>query len=110
MFVESDKKLKIDAEKAISIAEEVRGEFEEYFNFKFLPYIGYKDDRLDLLTKEEFAEMDYIKTPISGEERICWKLHYRTEDEKINYIDIYVDAITGQIIGGIKSINKLLDK
>lgn len=110
VFVESDKKLKIDAEKAISIAEEVRGEFEEYFNLKFLPYIGYKDDRLDLLTKEEFAEMDYIKTPISGEERICWKLHYRTEDEKINYIDIYVDAITGQIIGGIKSNNKLLDK
>ena len=47
-----------------------------------------------------FSEMEYIKTPIVGEERVCWKSHYRVNNnEKINYMELYVDAITGDVIG-----------
>ena len=33
-------------------------EIEEYFGLEFETYIGYTDDHLDLLTKEEFANME----------------------------------------------------
>lgn len=103
VFVESNEKIKIDAETAINISSENLDEIEKYFELEFETYLGYLDDHLDLLTKEEFAEMEYIKTPIAGEERVCWNLHYRVyEHETINYIEVYVDAITGNLIGAKK--------
>lgn len=99
-FVESAVKLKIDAEEAMNIANNECRKIEEYFDLEFETYIGYSEDCLKLLTKEMFSEMEYIKTPIVGEERVCWKLHYRVNNhEKINYMELYVDAITGDVIG-----------
>lgn len=103
VFVESKEKIKSDAETAINISSEYLDEIGKYFELDFETYLGYLDDHLDLLTKEEFAEMEYIKTPIAGEERVCWNLHYRVnEHETINYIEVYVDAITGNLIGAKK--------
>lgn len=106
IFVESDEKLKINAETAMNTANNSLTEIEEYFDLEFETYVGYTDDHLDLLTKEEFSKMEYIKTPISGKERICWNLHYKANNhETINSMDVYVDAITGEIIGA-KNIYK----
>ena len=102
-FVESDEKIKIDAENAINISEENIEEIGKYFELDFESYLGYKNDYLELLTKEEFAELEYIKTPIAGEERVCWNIQYRvSEHETINYIELYVDAISGKLIGAKK--------
>lgn len=104
VFVESDEKLKINAETAMNTANNSLTEIEEYFDLEFETYVGYTGDHLDLLTKEEFSEMEYIKTPISGKERICWNLHYRANNhETINYMNVFVDATTGEIIGAINS-------
>lgn len=104
VFVESDEKLKIDAETAMNTANATLTEIEEYFDLEFETYIGYTDDHLDLLTKEEFVNMEYIKTPVVGTEPICWNLHYRANDhETINYMNVFVDATTGNIIGAINS-------
>lgn len=102
-FVESDKKLEIDAEKAINISSENLEEIGKGFELEFETYLGRLNDHLDLLTKEEFAELEYIKTPIAGEERVCWNLQYGVHNhETINYIEVYVDAISGHLIGAKK--------
>ena len=102
-FVESDEKLKIDAKIAMDTANKFLTEIGEYLDIRFDSYIGYSDDHLDLLTIEEFSKLEYIKTPIAGKERICWNLHYRVVDhETINYIEVYIDAITGELIGAKK--------
>ena len=102
-FVESDKKLEIDAEKAIKISGENLEEIGKEFELEFETYLGRLNDHLDLLTKEEFAELEYIKTPIAGEERVCWNLQYGVYNhETINYIEVYVDAISGKLIGAKK--------
>lgn len=103
IFVESDEKLKIDSEKAISVTEENRSEIEKYYGVEFQPFLGYKADYLELLTKEKFAEMDYISTPLAGRERICWNINYDVNNEEVLHINVFVDAITGDIIGGKKT-------
>lgn len=100
IFVESDEKVKINAEQAINISKENEEKISEHYKIEFETYLGYLDDHLMLLTKEKFSELDYIKTPIKGEEKVCWNLHYRVANhETINYIEVYVDAISGNIIG-----------
>lgn len=103
VFVDSDEKIKIDAEKAISITEAARTEIEKYYGVEFQPFLGYKSDHLELLTKEKFAEMDYIKSPLAGRERICWNINYDVNNEDVHHINVFVDAITGDIIGGKKT-------
>lgn len=105
VFVDSDEKIKIDAEKAISVTEENRSEIEKYYGVEFQPFLGYKADHLELLTKEKFAEMDYIETPLAGQERICWNINYNVHNEEVHHINVFVDAITGDIIGGKKTNN-----
>lgn len=103
VFVENKEKLKINSEQAISKSSESLEDIEKDFGIEFETYLGYLEDHLDLLTKEEFSKLEYIKTPIAGKERICWNLHYRVVDhETINYIEAYIDAITGELIGAKK--------
>lgn len=103
VFVDSNEKIKIDAEKAISITDAARTEIEKYYGVEFQPFLGYKSDHLELLTKEKFAEMDYISTPLAGRERICWNINYDVNNEEVLHINVFVDAITGDIIGGKKT-------
>lgn len=103
IFVENNEKLKVSAEEAINNSSEKLEEIENEFGIEFESYIGYLEDHLDLLTKDEFAKLEYIQTPIKGEEKICWNLHYRVyKHETINYIEIYIDAATGDLIGAKK--------
>lgn len=104
VFVSSNEEIKIDAEEAISITEAARSKIEKYYGVEFQPFLGYKSDHLELLTKEKFAEMDYIETPLAGQERICWNINYDVHNEEVHHINVFVDAITGDIIGGIKII------
>ena len=103
IFVESDEKIKIDAEKAISKTESERNEIENYYGVEFQPFLGYKNDHLELLTKEKFAEMDYISTPLAGQERICWNINYDVNNEVVHHINVFVDANSGEIIGAMKT-------
>ena len=103
IFVENDEKLKIDAETAINKTESAREKIEKFYDVDFQPFLGYKSDHLELLTKEKFAEMDYIETPLAGQEKICWNINYEVNNEEVDHINVFVDASSGEIIGAIKT-------
>lgn len=51
---------------------------------------------------KKFAELDYIRNAVKGAEPICWRIDYcvyRPEEKSFGYLNIYIDATTGELIG-----------
>lgn len=101
-FVENDEKLKVDSYQAFETIQEYLIDFQNFYELKEQNSIGYSGDKLYKLTNEEFAKLEYIKTPVKGEEPICWKIDYRGyEYDTVVSMSVYVDATTGYIIGSV---------
>ncbi|MBQ7409793.1 MAG: hypothetical protein IJW20_00225 [Clostridia bacterium] len=99
-FVENDTKLKIDSYKAFEKIQDNLIDFQNFYGLKEQNSEGYRSDILSKLTNEQFANLEYIKTPVKGQEPICWKIDYRGyEYDTVVSMTIYVDATTGDIIG-----------
>lgn len=101
-YVENDKKISIGPSDALEILQEHLEEFGKFYNIENMDFMGYKNDVLLRLTNEEFAGLDYIKKAVKGAEPICWEIDYsvyRTEEKSFDYLKIYIDATTGELIG-----------
>lgn len=99
-FVENDEKLKVDSYQAFETIQEYLIDFQNFYELKEQNSEGYRSDILYKLTNEQFAKLEYIKTPVKGQEPICWKIDYRGyEYDTVVSMTIYVDATTGDIIG-----------
>lgn len=102
-YVINDKKISIDSYDAVEEIQKYLDDFAKQYNLTNMDFMGYRDDVLCRLSNEKFAELDYIKKPVKGEEPICWKIDYCVyrgdEDASFDYLNIYVDATTGELIG-----------
>ncbi len=102
-YVENDKRIKIDSYDAVEKIQEHLEEFGEFYKLENMDFMGYRDDVLCRLTNEKFAELDYIINPVKGNEPICWEIDYCVyrvdEDASFDYLNIYVNATTGELIG-----------
>lgn len=103
-YVESDKKIVIDSYDAVDKIQEYLEDFGKKYNLENMDFMGYRNDVLCRLTNKKFAELDYIINPVKGKEPICWEIDYcvyRVEqpNAEFDYLIIYVDATTGEVIG-----------
>lgn len=102
-YVLNDKKLSIDSYDAVEEIQKYLDDFAKQYDLTNMDFMGYRDDVLCRLSNEKFAELDYIIKPVKGETPICWKIDYCVyrgdEDSSFDYLNIYVDATTGELIG-----------
>lgn len=101
-YVENDKKISIGLNDAVEKIQEHLEEFGEFYKLENMDFMGYKNDVICRLTNEKFAELDYIRNAVKGTEPICWRIDYcvyRPEEKAFGYLNIYIDATTGELIG-----------
>ena len=67
-----------------------------------LYFLIFKNTDKIVLNKDEFVNLDYIKTPVKGEEPACWLLSIVDANNKT--VGVYVNITTGNLIGAIAGI------
>ena len=99
VFVENKEKFNITEESAIKTVSENIKELNSELVLDKDNYVNIESSEIVVLDNELFASLDVIKTPVKGKEPICWKL--TIVDSEFRKVDVYVNIMTGEIIGSI---------
>lgn len=98
-FIENEEKFNITEEIAINTITEKIDELNPNLVLDDEGYVNVETSTIVTLDNEGFASLDVIKTPVRGEEPICWKL--TVVDSNHKRLDAYVNIMTGELIGSV---------
>ena len=103
-FIISNEELKITEADAIKTINENINDLKETFGLVLDSenYVNARYSKIEVLNKDEFVNLDYIKTPVKGEEPACWLLSIVDANNKT--VGVYVNITTGNLIGAIAGI------
>ena len=98
-FIENSEKLNITEEAAIKTVSDNIKELNSELVLDKDNYVNIEFSEIVILDNEMFAGLDVIKTPVKGQEPICWKL--TVVDAELKKVDAFVNIMTGELIGSV---------